>query len=98
MKGGRTCIHVVYPFFGKSQFSSGFIRMELFWTFANILKDPFGTPFGGGPHLRQDSVAGVLSKLVMGLNEPQICLRILVNNNLVEPTPTGVWKVSPCLR
>jgi len=50
------------------------IRMELFWTFANILKDPVGTLFGGGPNPRQDSVVGVLSRLIVGLNEPRVLL------------------------
>jgi hypothetical protein len=74
------------------------IRMELFWTFAIILKDPFGTLFGGGPHPRQDSVVGVLSRLIVGLNEPHVFLRILENSNLVEPIPTDMWRVSPRLR
>lgn len=74
------------------------IRMELFWSFANILKGPFGTLFGGGPHPRQDSVVGVLSRLIVGRNEPHVFLRILENSNLVEPIPTDMWRVSPRLR
>jgi hypothetical protein len=74
------------------------IRMELFWTFANILKDPVGTLFGGGPHPRQDSVVGVLSRLIVGRNEPRVSLRILGNSNLVELIPTDMWRVSPRLR
>jgi hypothetical protein len=74
------------------------IRIGLFWTFANILKDPFGTLFGGGPPHRQDSVVGIIFRLIVGLNEPSVFLRILEDNNLADVLSTDVWRMSPCLR